>query len=179
VGRRPEGGVDGPDDRSAERRGQGGPGQGAEGQAKRKQPRRTPTSTEPAPGEVASTTPVTSEPPARPVAPAAHPEATTATLRIHFRSEGTAATVIVYANTREIFRKTYGSGGLFHKGGGPIEDTASSSSFPAGTVDLLVNVTPAGKAALVRKKSGNFPGGSARTLEIQLSSPTEIAVDLR
>jgi hypothetical protein len=50
---------------------------------------------------------------------------------------------------------------------------------PAGNVDLLVNVTPAGKAALVRKPSGNFQGGSTRSLEIHLSDATQIAVDLR
>ncbi|MFL6234792.1 MAG: serine/threonine-protein kinase [Thermoanaerobaculia bacterium] len=148
--------------------------------AARQQQRRAAASTQPASGEVAvSTTSATSEQ-ARPAAPAARPEATTATLRIHFRSEMPEATVVVWANRKEVFRKTYGGRGLFRKGGGPIEDSAvAPQPLPAGSVDLLVNVTPAGKAALVRKQSGNFPGGSTRSLEIHLSDPTQIAVDLR
>jgi hypothetical protein len=149
-----------------------------EGAARRKQ-RRTPAAPQTAPGEVAATTPASSEQPARPSAPAARPEATTATLRIHFRSEVPEVTVVVWANRQEVFRKTYGGRGLFHKGSsGPIDESASKT-LPAGTVDLLVNVTPAGKAAQVRKPSGNLPGGGTRSLEINLSGPTQLAVDLR
>jgi serine/threonine protein kinase len=153
-----------------------------EGQARRaRQPRRTPAAPQPGAGEeVATAAPIPSEAPSvRPSPPSAHPEATTATLRIHFRSEVPEATVVVWANRKEIFRKTYGGRGLFHKQqDGPVDDSASVS-LPAGTVDLLVNVTPAGKAALVRKPSGNLPGGSNRALEIQLSGPAQLAVDLR
>jgi hypothetical protein len=152
-----------------------------EGQARRsrQQQRRAAAASQPAPGEMAATTPVPSEQPAHASAPAARPEATTATLRIHFRSELPAATVVVWANRKEVFRKTYGGRGLFHKGqDGPVDD-AAAVSLPAGNVDLLVNVTPAGKAAQVRKPSGNLPGGSTRSLEIHLSGPTQLAVDLR
>jgi hypothetical protein len=150
-----------------------------DGQARRKQQqRRAQTASQPTPGELAATPPVTSEQPVRPAAPAAQPQATTATLRIHFRSEVPQATVIVYANRKEVFRNTYGGGGLFHKGGGPVEDTATKT-LPAGNIDFLVNVTPGGKAALVKKPSGNFPGGGTRTLEIHLSDPTHLTVDLR
>jgi tRNA A-37 threonylcarbamoyl transferase component Bud32 len=149
-----------------------------EGAARRaRQQRRAATATQPAPGEVA-TPPVTSEQPARPAAPAARPEATTATLRIHFRSEVPEATVVVWANRKEVFRKTYGGRGLFHKQGGPVDESASVT-LPAGAVDFLVNVTPSGKAAQVRKPSGNLPGGGTRSLEINLSGPTQLAVDLR
>ena len=135
-----------------------------EGQAAKRKQRRPSTSPEPAPGEIASTAPVTSEQTARPSAPAAHPEATTATLRIHFRSEVPEATVIVYANRKEVFRHTYGGGGgLFHKqAAGTIDETATATPLPAGTYDFLVSVTPAGKKAQPGKQSGNFPGGSTR-----------------
>jgi hypothetical protein len=145
----------------------------------RQQQRRAQATPQAAPGTVPSAlAPATSEQPARPTAPTARPEATTATLRIHFRSELPEATVVVYANRKEVFRKTYGGRGLFRKGGGPVEGS-DTASVPAGAVDLLVNVTPGGKAALVRKPSGNFPGGGTRALEIHLSDPTQIAVDLR
>src|SRR5262249_6768038 len=115
-------------------------------EAKRKQQRRAQTASQPVPGEVTTAPPVTSQQPVRPAAPAAQPQATTATLRIHFRSEVPEATVIVYANRKEIFRKTYGGGGLFHKGGGPIEATETvSPPIQAGTYDFLVSVTPSGK----------------------------------
>ncbi len=154
-----------------------------EGQARRaKQQRRAAAAaSQPRPGEQAATAaPVASEAqPPRPAQPAAHPEATTATLRIHFHSEVPEATVVVWANRKEIFRQTYGGRGLFHKGSsGPIDESASKT-LPAGTVDFLVNVTPGGKAALVRKPSGNLQGGSSRTLDIQLSGPTQLAVDFR
>lgn len=86
--------------------------------------------------------------------------------------------MIVYANRKEVFRQHYGGGGLFHKGGGPIEDT-QAVAVPAGTLDFLVNVTPVGKGAKTGKPSGNFPGGSTRTMEIHLSSPTQLDVNLR
>ena len=150
-----------------------------DGQARRaRQQRRASTASQPVPGPVAATTPSSSEQPARPSAPAAHPEATTATLRIHFRSEVPEATVVVWANRKEVFRKTYGGRGLFHKQGGPVDESASVT-LPAGAVDFLVNVTPSGKAAQVRKPSGNLPGGSTRSLEIHLSDPTQLSVDLR
>jgi tRNA A-37 threonylcarbamoyl transferase component Bud32 len=153
----------------------------AQEQAKRKeQQRRAQTASQPVSGEVTTAPPVTSEQPVRPAAPSARPEATTATLRIHFRSEVPEATVIVYANRKEVFRKTYGGGGLFHKGGGPIDVTETvSPPLPAGTYDFLVSVTPAGKKAQPGKQSGNFPGGSTRTMEIHLSDPTHLTVDLR
>ncbi|HEY2289180.1 MAG TPA: serine/threonine-protein kinase [Thermoanaerobaculia bacterium] len=151
-----------------------------EGQAKRKQQRRAQTALQPAPGEIAATPPVTSEQPVRPAAPAAQPQATTATLRIHFRSEVPEATVIVYANRKEVFRHTYGGGGLFHKqAAGTIDETGTATPLPAGTYDFLVSVTPAGKRAQPGKQSGNFLGGSTRTMEIYLSDPTHLAVDLR
>jgi serine/threonine protein kinase len=144
----------------------------------RQQQRRASAASQPTRGEVAATTPASSEQPARPAAPAARPEVTTATLRIHFRSEVPEVTAIVWANGNVVFRKTYGSRSLFHKQGGPVDDSASAT-LPAGNVSFLVNVTPGGKAALVKKPSGNLPGGSTRSLEIHLSDPTQLAVDLR
>ncbi len=149
--------------------------------SKARQQRRAQTAAQPTPGEVApSTTPATSAQPARPAAPAARPAATTAMLRVHFRSEVTEATVIVYANGKEIFRKGYGGGGIFHRGEKPIDETdPATQPLPAGTANFLVLVTPAGKKAQPGKTSGSFLGGSTRTMEIHLSDPTHLTVELR
>jgi tRNA A-37 threonylcarbamoyl transferase component Bud32 len=145
----------------------------------RQQQRRAASSTHPAPGPVAApAAPATSEQ-AHAAAPAARPEATTATLRVHFRSEVPEATVVVWANGKEVFRNTYGGRGLFHRKEEPVDDSSKPITLPAGAVNFLVNVTPGGKAALVRKPSGSLPGGGARSLEIHLSDLTHLAVDLR
>jgi hypothetical protein len=129
--------------------------------------------------EAAAITPIPSEGPApHPAAPPVRTEATAATVRIHFRSEIPEATVIVYANRKEIFRKDFGGGGLFHRAQEPL-DVTESRPVPAGTVEFLVSVTPHGRGAIARKPSGNFSGGASRDLEIHLSSPTDLDVRLR
>ena len=106
-------------------------------------------------------------------------EATSATVRIHFHSEGPEGTVIVYANRKEIFRRDFGGGGgLFHRAQAPLDFT-DSQPVPAGTVEFLVSVTPRGRAALARKQSGNFAGGASRDLEIHLTGEKDLDVRLR
>jgi hypothetical protein len=130
--------------------------------------------------EAAAATPIPSEGPAAHAAPPpARAEATSATVRIHFHSEGQEGTVIVYANRKEIFRRDFGGGGgLFHRSQGPLDFT-DSRPVPAGTVEFLVSVTPRGRAAIAQKPSGNFPGAASRDLEIHLSGPKDLDVRLR
>jgi serine/threonine protein kinase len=147
-----------------------------EGLAHKNRQRQAPAPRTPRPGqEVAAATPVPSEAPAaRPAPPAARTEATSATVRIHFHSEGQEGTVIVYANRKEIFRRDFGGGGgLFHRSQQPLDFT-ETKSVPAGNVEFLVSVTPRGRAAIPRKPSGNFPGGASRDLEIQLTGPNDL-----
>ncbi|HEY0555384.1 MAG TPA: serine/threonine-protein kinase, partial [Thermoanaerobaculia bacterium] len=130
--------------------------------------------------ETAAATPIPSEGPAAHAAPPpARAEATSATVRIHFHSEGPEGTVIVYANRKEIFRRDFGGGGgLFHRSREPL-DFNESKQVAAGTIEFLVSVTPRGRAAIPRKPSGNFPGGASRDLEIHLTGPNDLDVQLR
>ncbi|HEX4499098.1 MAG TPA: hypothetical protein VIE43_25700, partial [Thermoanaerobaculia bacterium] len=151
-----------------------------EGLTRKNRPRSAPAPQTPRPGqETAAATPVPSEGPAPRAAPApARSDATTATLRVHFRSELPEVTVIVYANRKEIFRKDFGGGGLFHHSQEPVE-TTGSQPVPVGNVDFLVSVTPHGRAALSWKTSGNFPGGASRDLEIHLAGPNPKDLDVQ
>jgi hypothetical protein len=157
-----------------------------EGLTRKNRPRTAPAPQAPRRQETAAATPMPSEGPAprATAAPPARTEATSATVRIHFRSELPEGTVIVYANSnassKEISRKDFGGGGgLFHRAQGPAEFTIESTPFPVGTVELLVSVTPRGRAAIVRKRSGNFPGGASRDLDIHLTGPKDLDVQLR
>jgi serine/threonine protein kinase len=151
-----------------------------EGLTRKNRPRSAPAPQSPRPGqETAIATPVPSEGAAPHAAPPpARSEATTATVRIHFRSDLPEATVIVYANRKEIFRRDFGGGGLFHHAQEPLEFT-ETRPVPAGTVEFLVSVTPHGRAAIAQKPSGNFPGGASRDLEIHLTGPKDLDVRLR
>jgi len=132
--------------------------------------------------EVAAVTPVPSEgQPPSPSAPVARPEATTATVHVHFRSELPAGSLIIWANGQEIVRDNFGSrGGLFsfNRKQGPYENNWTRT-IPAGPVDFRVHVAPAGNKAQVKPVPGNFQGGGSRALEIHLSGPTQLSVDLR
>jgi hypothetical protein len=145
----------------------------------RKNRRASPVPRPPHPGqEIAAVTPIPSEVAPHPAPPPVRAEATSASVRIHFRSEVPEVTVIVYANRKEIFRKDFGGGGLFRRAQEPV-DVSESRPIPTGTVEFLVSVTPHGRAAIAQKPSGNFPGGSSRDLEIHLSGPKELDVRLR
>jgi tRNA A-37 threonylcarbamoyl transferase component Bud32 len=131
--------------------------------------------------EIAAATPVPSEGQPPPVsAPVSRPEATTATVRIHFRSELSAGSLIIWVNGQEIMRDNFGSrGGLFsfNRKQEPY-DTNKTFTVPAGTVDFRVHVAPAGSKAQVKPISGSFQGGGSRSLEIHLAGPTQLSVQL-
>ena len=134
--------------------------------------------------EIAAATPVPSEgqPPA-PSATVAHPEATTATVRVHFRSELSEGSLILWMNGQEIKRDNYSSprgGGINIFRARKQVPYANNWTFtvPAGTVDFRVHVAPAGNRALVKPVSGSFQGGGSRTLDIHLADPTQLTVQL-
>ncbi len=130
-----------------------------EGLAHKNRQRPAPAPRAPRPGqEIAAATPVPSEGPvAHPAPPPVRTEATSATVRIHFHSEGQEGTVIVYANRKEIFRRDFGGGGgLFHRSQQPLDFT-ETKSVPAGNVEFLVSVTPRGRGRRSRQtRAGTF-----------------------
>jgi hypothetical protein len=122
------------------------------------------------------------QPPA-PSAPVNHPEATTATVRVHFRSELSEGSLILWMNGQEIKRDNYSSprgGGINIFRARKQVPYANNWTFtvPAGTVDFRVHVAPAGNKALVKPVSGSFQGGGSRTLDIHLADPTQLTVQL-
>jgi hypothetical protein len=122
-------------------------------------------------------------PPARPSAPVSRPEATTATVRIHFRSELPAGSLIVSVNGQEAVRENFGSrgglGSIFHSRKQEPYENNWSKTVPAGTVNFRVHVAPAGQAAVVKAFSGGFQGGTTRSLEIHLSDAKQLTADLK
>ncbi len=134
----------------------------------------------------AATTPMPSEgQPARPSAPAAaRPEATTATVHVHFHSELSDGTLIVWANGQEVWRDNFsaprgGGLGIFRSRKQVPYDASKTVPVPAGTVEFRVHVTPAGQAAAVKSFSGGFQGGLARSLEIHLSGSKQLTAELK
>jgi serine/threonine protein kinase len=134
--------------------------------------------------EIAEVTPVPSEGQSpTPSAPVTRPEATTATVHVHFRSELPEGSLILWANNQEILRDNYSS----PRGGG-INIFRSRKqvpyvlnrtlTVPAGTVDFRVHVAPAGSRAQVKPVSGSFQGGGSRSLDIHLAGPTQLTVQL-
>jgi serine/threonine protein kinase len=118
--------------------------------------------------------------PARPNAPAAVP--TTATVRVHFHSEPSEGSLIIWMNDQEVWRDNFGSrngiGGLFRSHKQEPHDTTKILTVPAGSVRFRVHVSAVGKPAQVRQLTGSLQGGSSRSLEIRLSGPTQLAADL-
>ena len=134
--------------------------------------------------EVAAVTPAPSEgQPPSPSAPVTRPEATTATVHVHFRSELSEGSLIVWVNDQEILRDNFSS----PRGGGinifrsrkQVPYVANRTfTVPAGTVDFRVHVAPAGNKAQVKPVSGSFQGGGSRSLDIHLAGPTQLTVQL-
>ncbi len=134
--------------------------------------------------EAAAVTPAPAEgQPPSPSAPVTRPEATTATVHVHFRSELSEGSLIVWVNGQELLRDNFSS----PRGGGinifrsrkqvPYVATRTFT-VPAGTVDFRVHVAPAGNKAQVKPVSGSFQGGGSRSLDIHLAGPTQLTVQL-
>jgi tRNA A-37 threonylcarbamoyl transferase component Bud32 len=134
--------------------------------------------------EIAAATPASSEgQPPSPSAPVTRSEATTATVRVHFRSELPEGSLILWMNGQELKRDNFSSprgGGIniFRARKQVPYDANWTFTVPAGTVDFRVHVAPAGNKALVKPVSGSFQGGGSRTLDIHLAGPAQLAVQL-
>jgi serine/threonine protein kinase len=134
--------------------------------------------------EIAATTPVPSEgQPPSPSSPVTRPEATTATVHVHFRSELPEGSLIIWVNNQEILRDNYSSprgGGINIFRSRKQVPYVSSKTFtvPAGEVEFRVHVAPAGNKAQVKPVSGSFQGGGSRSLDIHLAGPTQLSVQL-
>jgi len=129
--------------------------------------------------EPATATPAPAEArPAHPGEPAAA-EARSASLQIHFQSD-VDAVVIVQVDNHELLRQELGGGSLFSRlrRGGQGHELTRTYEVPAGTWKVVVYVTPKNKGAILRRFEGNFPSGSSRRLEISLSKPSELKVQL-
>jgi serine/threonine protein kinase len=137
-------------------------------------PTRTPRRGQP---EVASTQPTFEPTPTHTEPRAPEPVSQVSTLRITFDSELAGASVLIYAGKDKLVQTSVGErGGLLRKGrGGHFEN---SYSIAPGAADLRVYVTPPGQKAILKTVSGNFLGGQARRLEIQLSEGAAPSVTL-
>jgi serine/threonine protein kinase len=117
--------------------------------------------------------------PARANAPAVAP--TTATVRVHFHSEPSEGSLIIWVNDQEVWRDNFGSrngfGAIFRHNQEP-HDSTKILTVSAGSVHFRVHVSAAGKPAQVKQLTGNLSGGSSRSLEIHLSGPTQLTADL-
>ena len=105
--------------------------------------------------------------------------ATDARLALSFSSQVPQGVVMIYRGSqrllREEFRFREGSGLRARGTAGGFE---RSLTIPAGDADLRVYVTPTGRPAVVKTISGNFPGGSARHLTIDVAQGGGVSLRL-
>jgi len=144
----------------------------------RQRPPRTATGQRPAQGEQAAA--ATPQPVPVNTAPqeTAEPASGNAKLRISLNSEMQEATVRIDLKGNTIFRRTFRGKrpGIFRKAE-PFNDGATIE-IPAGIHDLQVLVAPGRKAGRTVRRSGNFPGGETRTLDILVTAEGEVSVNL-
>ncbi|HYU33080.1 MAG TPA: serine/threonine-protein kinase [Thermoanaerobaculia bacterium] len=129
--------------------------------------------------EQAAANPAAPEPAPAETTAAEEPVSQTASLHISFQSDRPGvATIRVHVNKRNVFQRSVGSkGGFLRKGkGGRAEGPVD---VQAGDAQIEVWVTPPGEGAQLLARSGNFPGGSSRTLSIHLpaSGPPSVSLN--
>src|SRR6185436_4408246 len=109
---------------------------------------------------------------------AEEPVPQTASLHISFQSDVPGiSTVRVHVNGRNVFSQNVGSKGRFRGGKGGRAD--QTREVAAGSAEIEVWVTSPGKPAKHIPLSGNFPGGSNRSLVIRLPQDGPPSVDLK
>jgi len=154
--------------------------QGRARQAKRLASRPVPPG---AGGEPATATPASSEAKAaRPGEPVAA-EGSTAAVHLHFTSDLPEGVLIVWdkrqGTQKEIFREPFSRGGFLQRFRKPAPyETTRTLQVAAGTGELIIHVAPKGIPALREHRTGNFPGGSTRNLEVHLSKSAQLTVSL-
>ncbi|HWM94376.1 MAG TPA: serine/threonine-protein kinase [Thermoanaerobaculia bacterium] len=135
---------------------------------------------QPTPGEqIATATPL-------PV-PSSTPEQERATstdparLRVVLNSEMPEATVQIRLKGRTILAETFRSGArtkiLRRRAAGGVSGERTIQ-LQDGLHDLQVLVRPGNQASTVVNRSGNFPGGETRTLDIRVSGAGQVSVNL-
>jgi serine/threonine protein kinase len=118
--------------------------------------------------------------PAEPVPIDTSGESKEATLVVSLFSQFPRGSMMVYVNGRRVLQEQLRfveRGGLFRSKTAPGELSRSLTVQP-GTSEVRLYVTPEGKKAQVRTFTGNFPGGSSRTLEIRLSEAGDVTANL-
>lgn len=137
---------------------------------------------EPSPGEQVAATPSAAETPAGEVSEPAAPVPTTATLNVRFQSYFPSGVLIVWVNGDRRVNHKFGSrgGGLFprlrrEKNEGQPYVHNASMSVPVGTLNFRIHFVPTGEGAKVKNLSASFPGGTARTLELYVTSTGELS----
>jgi serine/threonine protein kinase len=127
--------------------------------------------------EIAAKTTVP-EPVAAPTIAAEEVVPRTANLYIRFQSDMPGISAVrVHVNGRSVLQKNVGSkGGLRGKGRGGQTD--GSVELDAGSAEIQVWVTPPGGKGKLYTRSGNFPGGSNRSLDIRLSEAGSPVINL-
>ncbi|MFP5287598.1 MAG: protein kinase domain-containing protein [Thermoanaerobaculia bacterium] len=153
---------------------------GAKSLNRRRQPRTSPGQ-QPTPSQQIATAtplPVPNNPaPQETAAPATDPSR----LRISLRSEMAEATIQIRdENGRTLFNETFrtGSRGLLRRRSGGSLSADRLISLQEGLHDLQVLVRPGNKPSKVVMRSGNFPAGETRSLDVQVSDSGQVSVNL-
>jgi tRNA A-37 threonylcarbamoyl transferase component Bud32 len=151
-----------------------------EGQARRaRQQRRAQTPSQPAPGEVATAAPITSEQPVHPAAPAPAATNAPATLHIHVSADMEGSVIVSVVGRQELLRHTFERGGLFSRNKSQsLDDINQTKEVPAGAGTLRIIIAPKGHKGEVKIRDMNFQGGSSHRLEIHLLSSAEATIQL-
>jgi hypothetical protein len=103
--------------------------------------------------------------------PPAAPVPTDATLAVNFVSNLPEGILVVYVNNRQVMKESFDfwkKTGFLRRAPGKGSVT-ENLQVAVGTADIRVIVTSGGKTR-VKELSGNFPGGSVRTLSATLNA---------
>lgn len=145
--------------------------------AQRQQQRRTAPGQQPTPSQqiaAATPAPVPDSPPQQETAA---PVTQRARLRISIHSEGPEATVRISLKNQLIFNQTFGKIRRLFQQRKPYSDE-QTIELDAGIHDLQVIVAAGRKGGKTVNRSGSFPGGETRTLDILVSKDAQSSVNL-
>ncbi|HEX3555357.1 MAG TPA: protein kinase, partial [Thermoanaerobaculia bacterium] len=105
---------------------------------------------------------------------------TTATMRVHLVSDfPDGAVLTVYVNDKQMAQIKLEASRHFLSRIPPPHDRYQTIDVPAGMAEIRAYVAPSGRAAILKTVTGNFTGGSSRSLEVQLSAQGQVGASLR
>lgn len=104
------------------------------------------------------------------------PVAQQARLRVSINSEGPEATVRIDLKRKVLLNRKFGRSRLFRRAEPYSEEV--TIELPEGIHDLRILVAAGNKAGRTVYRSGNFPGGETRTLDILVPKSGEVAINL-